>query len=251
LKEEPDPFEGVWGPLERRVGPLRRGVGTSCKRSWTPSKGCGDLLKEEPDPFEGVWGPLERRVGPFVPFVPSFSRTIALLHSRPMITKISDVPHLVTNGRLNPATVFPKIRSLAASASWQEREVAATALVEISKKQGEAVLAELREWAKEQDSNLRRAASEGLRHLARHTPDSVVPVLELLRSDEDLYVRKSVANILRNAGKNHPEFVLALCRRWALVRDKHTDWIVREGLRKLRETKPEQVDQILGLLGQP
>ena len=166
-----------------------------------------------------------------------------------MVSRISDVPDLVRDGRLKPATTFPKIRSLAASTSWQEREVAATALVEISKKQGDAVLAELRQWAKEQDSNVRRAASEGLRHLARHTPDAIVPILELLRSDEDLYVRKSVANILRNAGKNHPQFVLALCRRWAQVRDKHTDWIIRDGLRKLCETEPEQVDDILGLLG--
>ena len=165
-----------------------------------------------------------------------------------MLTKVSDVFHLVTKGRLNPTAAFPKIRSLAASASWQEREVAATALVEISKKQGDAVRTELREWATDRDSNVRRAASEGLRHLARNTPDFVAPILELLRSDEDIYVRKSVANILRNAGKKHPQFVLELCRRWADLRDKNTAWIIREGLRKLRATEPAQVDQILSFL---
>ena len=162
-----------------------------------------------------------------------------------MITKISDVPDLVSNGRSNPKAAFPKIRSLAASESWQEREVAATALVEISKKQREAVLDELFRWAKDPDSNVRRAASEGLRHVARHHPDAVAPILELLRTDDDLYVRKSVANILRNAGKNHARFVLELCRRWAEAPDEHTTWIIRQGLRKLRETEPDRVDQVL------
>jgi 3-methyladenine DNA glycosylase AlkC len=164
-----------------------------------------------------------------------------------VLTKISDVPHLVTTGRVKPASVFPQIRVLAASASWQEREVAATALVEISRKQGDAVLAELREWARDADHNVRRAASEGLRHLARHTPEAIAPILELLRSDDDLYVRKSVANILRNAGKKYPAFVLELCRRWAQLRDKRTAWIIKDGLKKLRETEADQVDEILSL----
>ena len=106
-----------------------------------------------------------------------------------MITKIADVPHLVPKGRVNPKAAFPEIRSLAASQSWQEREVAATALVEISKKRADAVVAELRRWARSRDPNIRRAASEGLRDLARKTPDVVVPVLELLLADPVLYVR--------------------------------------------------------------
>jgi 3-methyladenine DNA glycosylase AlkC len=165
-----------------------------------------------------------------------------------MVTRISDVPELVAKGHVNPRTAFPEIRLLAAGPSWQEREVAATALVEISRKQGDAVLAELRDWAKDPDSNVRRAASEGLRHLARNTPEVVAPILDLLRSDPDLYVRKSVSNILRNAGRKHPRFVLELCRQWAHVRDKHTNWIIRDGLRKLRETEPEQVDLVLTML---
>jgi 3-methyladenine DNA glycosylase AlkC len=166
-----------------------------------------------------------------------------------MITKISDVPHLVTKGGIDPMTAFPEIRSLAASVSWQEREVAATALVEISKKQGDAVVRELLQWAQDQDSNVRRAASEGLRHLARNSPEVVVPVLELLRSDSVLYVRKSVANVLRNAGKKHPEFVLELCRRWSDLGDSNTAWIIKDGLRKLREKEPKRVDQVLSVLG--
>lgn len=51
-----------------------------------------------------------------------------------MITKLADVPDLVKGGRTRPEVAFPRIRRLAASEHWQEREVAATALVEIGKR---------------------------------------------------------------------------------------------------------------------
>ena len=92
-------------------------------------------------------------------------------------------------------------------------------------------------------------ASEGLRHLARKVPTAILPILELLRADPDLYVRKSVANILRNAGKRDPEFILTLCQRWAEHQHKHTNWVIKDGLRKLRASQPEQVEQIVSSLG--
>lgn len=165
-----------------------------------------------------------------------------------MVTKIADVPHLVPKGRANPKAAFAEIRALAASAEWKEREVAATALVEIAKKQPDAVVAELTRWAKHKDANVRRAASEGLRGLARARPEAVTGVLELLRADPALYVRKSVGNILRDASKRHPEFVLALCRRWAAAGDPHTNWIINDGLRKLRESDPTAVQTVLDSL---
>ena len=166
-----------------------------------------------------------------------------------MVTKIADVPHLVPKGRANPQDAFPEVRALAASDDWREREVAATALVEISKKQAEAVVAELQQWASDTDPNVRRAASEGLRGLVRASPEAVAPVLELLRGDPALYVRKSVANLLRDASKRHAAFVLYLCRRWAKDGNPHTDWVVKDGLRKLRESDPEAVERIVGSLG--
>lgn len=166
-----------------------------------------------------------------------------------MITKVAEARHLVKLGGTDPKEAFPKIQALAASNSWQEREVAATALVEISKKQPEAVVREMLRWAPNPDTNIRRAASEGLRHVARHAPATVVPVLELLRDDSELYVRKSVGNILRNASNRHPEFVLELCRRWSKLADARTNWTIKDGLKKLLKTRPQDMDSFLHLLG--
>ncbi len=164
-----------------------------------------------------------------------------------MIVKIEDIKPLVARGRVEPEAVFAELRKLAASDQWQTREVAATALVEIGKRHPTAVLREARRWAKALDSNVRRAASEGLRGVVKLDPQAVRPVLETLRADPELYVKKSVANVFRNASAKHPDFVLGVCRQWARSSNPHTRWIVKDGLRKLKATRPREVAAILGL----
>jgi 3-methyladenine DNA glycosylase AlkC len=61
-----------------------------------------------------------------------------------------------------------------------------------------------------------------------------------------LYVQKSVANVLRNASGKHPDFVLDVCRQWARSSDPHTKWIVKDGLRKLKVSRPRDVAAVLG-----
>jgi 3-methyladenine DNA glycosylase AlkC len=162
-----------------------------------------------------------------------------------MITKIEDIRELLTRGRIDPDAAFPELRKLAASDRWQSREVAATALVEIGKRHPAAVLREARRWAKDRDENIRRAASEGLRGIVKVDPEAVRPVLETLRADSALYVKKSVANVLRNASGKHPEFVLDVCRLWARSENPHTRWIVKDGLRKLKRSRANEVSAIL------
>lgn len=155
---------------------------------------------------------------------------------RPMVrrpTKVADVAALVALGRARPRAALPAIRALARCDDWKAREVAATALVEISQRQPGAVVAACVLWARDASPNVRRTASEGLRHVARTAPEQTLPVLEQLRRDDDRYVQKSVGNILRNASGRHGAFVLGVCRRWAAEGDDRTRWIVRDGLRKL------------------
>jgi 3-methyladenine DNA glycosylase AlkC len=162
-----------------------------------------------------------------------------------VVTKIQDIKELLSRGRVEPDAVFPELRRLAASDQWQTREVAATALVEISKRHPAAVLQVARRWAKDRDANVRRAASEGLRGLVKTDPEAVRPVIDTLRADPELYVKKSVANVLRNASGKHPDFVLGVCRRWGRSTDPHTRWIVNDGLRKLRSSRPRDVAALL------
>ena len=75
-------------------------------------------------------------------------------------------------------------------------------------------------------------------------PQALRPILETLQTEPELYVKKSVANVLRNASGKHPEFVLSICRHWARSSNPYTGWIVKEGLRKLKGSRPRAVAAI-------
>jgi 3-methyladenine DNA glycosylase AlkC len=132
-----------------------------------------------------------------------------------MVTKLSDVSDIVKQTINDPQQSFPVILELANSEDWKEREVAATILVEGSKKKPVEIVAEMILWADHSNLNVRRTASEGLRDVARKKPELVLPVIAKLKDDPNIYVKKSVANVLRNAGNYHAEFVLKICEEWA------------------------------------
>jgi 3-methyladenine DNA glycosylase AlkC len=100
-------------------------------------------------------------------------------------------------------------------------------------------------WAENTNPNIRRTASEGLRDIARKKPELILPILEKLKCDSNIYVKRSVANVLRNAGNYHPNFVLEICKEWAKAKNSHTDWIIKDGLRKLKISFPGEVEKII------
>ena len=105
------------------------------------------------------------------------------LCSPDVITKIADIKALLLTARRDPGTVIGELRNLAASASWQTREVAATALVEIGKRHPAILLATASRWARDPDANVRRAASEGLRGIVQRDPEGVRPMIKLRDSE--------------------------------------------------------------------
>lgn len=160
-----------------------------------------------------------------------------------MITKVDQVKHLIQKGIQDPNLVFNDIKEMAKNLDWKIREVAATTLVEISKKKQNEVITEMQKWAKDDNENIRRTASEGLRGIARTNPISILPVIEQLKTDENLYVKKSVANILRNAARYDPDFVFKLCKKWMENKNKNTYWIIKDGMKKLKPDQQEYLKQ--------
>jgi 3-methyladenine DNA glycosylase AlkC len=166
-----------------------------------------------------------------------------------MVTKASDVRHIIEGAIHNPQHTFPAIMELACSEDWKEREVAATILVEASKKKPGEIVGAMLFWADHSNPNVRRAASEGLRGVVRRNPELVLPVLTKLKRDPHIYVKKSVANVLRNAGNYHPEFVLKVCEEWSAEGSPNTAWIIKDSLRKLRGKYSEKVEEIVAQSG--
>ena len=162
---------------------------------------------------------------------------------------IDDVRGIIEKGNHALCDALTEIRKLALHKDWKKREDAATALVEISKKKEDEVIRGMIIWAGDENPNIRRAASEGLRGIARRNPEKILPVIENLKTDDSLYVKKSVAALLRAISKKNPEFVLDLCRKWVRVKNPNTNWIIKNGLRKIVECRSEEVKEILNLMG--
>ncbi len=119
----------------------------------------------------------------------------------------------------------------------------------------EKMLDQLLRWAQDDNPHVRRLASEGCRprlpwakalEQFKQDPAPLLPILTELRQDPSDYVRRSVANNLNDISKDHPEITLHLCAQW-WGQHRHSDWIVKHGLRTLlKQGHPEA----LALLGQ-
>jgi len=75
-----------------------------------------------------------------------------------------------------------------------------------------------------------------------------VKIVTKANPDSNLYVKKSVANVLGNASRYNPNLVFELCQKWALLNNPNTNWIIKDGIKKL---PPEQQKEILSLLRRP
>ena len=51
--------------------------------------------------------------------------------------------------------------------------------------------------------------------------------------DEDPDVKRAVAWILREMGKREPQTVFNFLREWSPGDNRHTRWIIRQGMKKL------------------
>jgi len=109
-------------------------------------------------------------------------------------------------------------------------------------------------WSKDENHHVRRLSSEGCRPRLpwamalpkyKNDPSPIIEILKNLKDDESAYVRKSVANNINDITKDNPAMALKLSKSWYGI-SKHTDWIIKHGLRTLLKNGNEEALKIFG-----
>lgn len=112
-------------------------------------------------------------------------------------------------------------------------------------------------WLADENVHVRRLVSEGTRPRLPWSsvlrefivdPSPVLDLLEELKEDPELYVRRSVANNLNDIAKDHPQLVVKTLKRWKLINNKGTQWIISHASRTLLK---QGLPEALELLGYP
>ena len=80
----------------------------------------------------------------------------------------------------------------------------------------------IRDWMKDENSNVRRAVSEGLRIWTsrpyfREHPEEAIALLSSNRNDTSEYCRKSIGNALKDISKKFPELIHKELSSWQLL----------------------------------
>ncbi len=95
-------------------------------------------------------------------------------------------------------------------------------------------------WSLNSCENIRRFSCEITRprgvwcsHLneLKASPQMALQILENLKTDDSKYVKLSVGNWLNDAFKSKPDWVEKICGQWLELKNVHTNFIVKRGLR--------------------
>ncbi|MGH1462639.1 MAG: DNA alkylation repair protein [Neptuniibacter sp.] len=121
----------------------------------------------------------------------------------------------------------------------------------------ERMMAQMCQWAEDENYHVRRLASEGCRPRLpwaqslpkfKADPTLILPILNRLKADDSDYVRRSVANNLNDIAKDNPTHTLV----WAQKnkgQTPQTDWIIKHGCRTLLKQAHPEVMVLFGYHG--
>lgn len=113
--------------------------------------------------------------------------------------------------------------TISENANWKVQETLAMAFDIFCCDTGyEEALPIIRDWMKDENSNVRRAVSEGLRIWTsrpyfREHPEEAITLLSSNRNDTSEYCRKSIGNALKDIGKKFPELIHKELSSWQLL----------------------------------
>lgn len=76
-------------------------------------------------------------------------------------------------------------------------------------------------------------------------PKRAFQILDLVMKDSERDVKKAVAWILRDMSKKESQKVFEFLMRWATDANKDTQWIIKDGMRKLSKENQEEILSVL------
>jgi 3-methyladenine DNA glycosylase AlkD len=109
------------------------------------------------------------------------------------------------------------------------------------------VLALCQKWIKSDNKWTRRFAVVTLRAFKKMpTSDKVFKILDEVMQEEEWDVKKAVTWILREITKKNPEAISKFLQEWAKRgSNKHTRWIIKDGMRKLPSNDQQKIRFLL------
>ena len=120
----------------------------------------------------------------------------------------------------------------------------------ITKKPDE-VLFECNKWIKNEDRWIRRLGIVSLISLTRIHPDKYkignkeFKMMESLITDPDDMIKKGIAWVLREISKKDPKIVHNFLKKHLSSQNKHTKWIIRNGMKKLSKQQQDKIKTLL------
>lgn len=112
----------------------------------------------------------------------------------------------------------------------------------------ELVLPLSEKWIENKNKWIKRFGVVSLRGYKKvKTSDKVFEIFDKVMEDQDKDIKKAVAWILREITKENPNEVAKFLTEWAKTKlNKDTKWIIKDGMKKLENSKQKEILKLIG-----
>jgi 3-methyladenine DNA glycosylase AlkD len=127
-------------------------------------------------------------------------------------------------------------------------QLALRVIVNLAVQNQKEVFSLMNQWISSENKWIRRLAIATLPPYirARETESKVcLNFLDKIMHEKDRDVKKAIGWALREISKKDPKSVFEFLQKWIKVKDENTEWIIKEGMRKLQKEKQEEIKSLL------